>query len=275
MKRCLACLFALSCAPPPGPEAPPTHPAPPAAAAVEPVVPVARREPTEAHRAIVDAPDRIPEEREMDAGRKPAELLAFIDPKPGMRVADLMAGFGYTTELLARAVAPDGVVYAQNNRFVLERFLEPTWTERLKTPPMRNVVRLDTELDAPFPADVRNLDLVTMVLFYHDTYWQGVDREAMNAAVFTALRPGGAFVIVDHSAAPGAGSSGAETLHRIEESLVEQEVVAAGFELREQADFLRNPTDPRDWNASPRAAAESGRRGTSDRFVYRFVKPEA
>jgi predicted methyltransferase len=185
-----------------------------------------------------------------------------------------MAGFGYTTELLARAVGPEGVVYAQNNRFVRERFLEPLWTERLETPAMNNVIRLDTELDAPFPGDVRDLDLVTMILFYHDTYWQGVDREAMNAAVFEALRPGGSYVIVDHSAASGAGASGAETLHRVEESLVEQEVEAAGFVLVEQADFLRNEDDARDWNASPRAAMESGRRGTSDRFVYRFVKPE-
>lgn len=209
----------------------------------------------------------------MDAGRKPAELLAFLDLKPGMRVADLMAGFGYTTELMARAVGPEGVVYAQNNRFVRERFAEPTWTERLATPAMANVQRLDTELDAPFPADLDDLDMVVMVLFYHDTYWQKVDREAMNAAIFAALRPGGSYVIVDHSAAEGAGATGVQTLHRVEESLVRQEVEAAGFRLVERADFLRNPADTRDWNAAPRAAMESGRRGESDRFVVRFRKP--
>jgi predicted methyltransferase len=236
-------------------------------------VPIATRTPTVAHHAIVDAPDRIADERDMDAGRRPAELLAFLDLKPGMRVADLMAGFGYTTELMARAVGPGGIVYAQNNAFVREKFLEPHWTKRLKTPPMANVRRLDTELDAPFPAEVKDLDMVVMVLFYHDTYWQKTDRTAMNAAIFAALRPGGSFVVVDHSAATGAGSTGAETLHRVEESLVREEVEAAGFRLVEQASFLRNPEDARDWNAAPRAAMEAGRRGQSDRFVYRFEKP--
>jgi predicted methyltransferase len=93
----------------------------------------------------------------------------------------------------------------------------------------------------------------------------------MNRAVFQALRPGGVYVIVDHSARPGAGVSVAQTLHRIEESVVKSEVEAAGFTLAASADFLREPGDARDWNASPREAAE--RRGTSDRFVLKFVKP--
>lgn len=236
-------------------------------------VPIAARSPTPAHQAIVHAPDRLEDERAMDAGRRPAELLAFLDLKPGMKVADLMAGFGYTTELIARAVGPDGVVYAQNNAFVREKFLEPHWTERLQTPPMANVKRLDTELDAPFPAEVKDLDMVVMVLFYHDTYWQKTDRAAMNRAIFGALRPGGSYVVVDHSATKGAGSTGAKTLHRVEESLVRTEVEAAGFRLVEQGDFLRNSDDPRDWNAAPGAATEAGRRGQSDRFVYRFEKP--
>jgi len=80
-------------------------------------------------------------------------------------------------------------------------------------------------------------------------------------------------VPVDHSARAGAGAAGVQTLHRIEESQVRAEVEAAGFTLAEQADFLRNPDDARDWNASPRSAAEAGRRGASDRFVYRFVRP--
>ncbi len=117
----------------------------------------------------------------------------------------------------------------------------------------------------------RALDAVTMVLFYHDTVWLGVDREAMNKAVFAALKPGGVFLIVDHSARPGDGVEVSNTFHRIEEDAVKTEVQAAGFVLDGQADFLRNKDDTRDWNDSPRAAGE--RRGTSDRFVLRFRKP--
>ena len=236
-------------------------------------VPVVHREPSERHRAVVAAPDRTDDDRQLDAGRKPAQLLAFLELEPGMQVAELQAGFGYTTELIARSVGPDGKVFAQNNAFVRERFLEPHWTQRLATPPMANVVRLDTELDHPFPPQVHDLDMVLIVLFYHDTYWQQTDREAMNAAVFAALKPGGSYVVIDHSARRGDGDSGVQTLHRVEESLVRGEIEGAGFSLREQAGFLRNPEDPRDWNASPRAAQESGLRGMSDRFVYRFVKP--
>ncbi len=222
-------------------------------------------------RAVVDAPDRSAEDRALDAGRHPAELLAFIGLRPGMRVAELGAGGGYTSELLARAVAPGGVVYGQNNRFVLERFAEKPWSERLAKPVMRNVVRVDREFGAPLPADARDLDAVVMVLFYHDTVWMKTDRAAMNRAILRALKPGGVFVVVDHSGRSGTGATETQTLHRIEERVVRQEVEAVGFNLVADAEFLRNPADPRDWNASPRVAAE--RRGTSDRFVLKFAKP--
>ena len=221
--------------------------------------------------AVVAAADRSPEDRALDAGRKPVELLAFLGIQPGWRIADLGAGGGYTTELLQRAVGSEGAVYGQNSKKLLEMFLEKPWSARLAKPVMKGVVRMDRDFDDPFPDGLRPLDAVTMVLFYHDTVWLGVDREAMNKAVFAALKPGGVFVIVDHSARPGDGVDVANTFHRIDENVVKSEVQAAGFVLDGQADFLRNKDDTRDWNDSPRAAGE--RRGTSDRFVLRFRKP--
>lgn len=222
-------------------------------------------------RAIIQAPDRSADDRALDAGRRPAELLAFIGAKPGMRIAEIGSGYGYTAELLARAVAPNGVVFGQNNRFIRERFAEKPWTERLGKPVMEPVVRVDREFDDPLPADARNLDAVVNVLLYHDTVWMKTDRARMNRAIYAALRPGGFYVIVDHSGRPGTGVAEVETLHRIEETVVRQEVEAAGFTLVADADFLRNPSDTRDWSASPRTAGE--RRGTSDRFVLKFAKP--
>jgi predicted methyltransferase len=90
----------------------------------------------------------------------------------------------------------------------------------------------------------------------------------MNEAVFAALAPGGAYVIVDASAKDGRGVDDAQALHRIEESVVEDEVKRAGFTLATRAGFLRNPTDTRDWNSSV-----GDRVGTEDRFVLKFVKP--
>jgi len=221
--------------------------------------------------AVVAAPDRSPEDRALDAGRKPAELLVFLGIQPGWHVADLGAGGGYTTELLNRVVGGEGVVYGQNSKMLLEKFLEKPWSARLAKPAMKGVVRLDRDFDDPFPDGLPPLDAVTMVLFYHDMVWLGVNREAMNKAVFAALKPGGVFVIVDHSARPGDGAKVTDTFHRIEEDVVKSEVLAAGFVLDGEADFLRNKDDTRDWNDSPRAAGE--RRGTSDRFVLRFRKP--
>ena len=154
---------------------------------------------------VVTAADRSPEDRALDAGRKPAELLSFLGVQPGWRIADLGAGGGYTTELLKRAVGDTGVVYGQNSKKLLEMFLEKPWSARLAKPAMKDVVRLDRDFDNPFPKETRPLDAVTMVLFYHDTVWLEVDRAAMNKAVFDALKPGGVFVIVDHSARPGDG----------------------------------------------------------------------
>jgi predicted methyltransferase len=222
-------------------------------------------------QAAVDAPDRAAEDRALDAGRDPARTLAFFGIAPGMRVAELGAGGGYTTELLVRVVGARGRVYGQNSPFLLARVAQAPWTARLAKPLMKDVVRLDRDFDDPFPSDLRNLDAALIVLLYHDTVWMKVDRARMNRAVFQALKPGGVYGIVDHSAKPGSGLADVETLHRIDEAALKGEVEAAGFRLAAEGDFLRNPQDARDWSPSPRAAGE--RRGTSDRFVLRFVKP--
>jgi predicted methyltransferase len=221
--------------------------------------------------AAVAAPDRSDADRALDAGRKPALTLAFFDIRPGMRVAEIGAGGGYTSELLARVVGATGKVYAQNSPLILEKFANVPWTARLEKPILSNVVRADREFDDPFPSEATNLDAVLNVLFYHDTVWLGVDRQKMNRAVFAALKPGGVYGIVDHSGLPGSGISGVQSIHRIEEQTVQDEIAQAGFVFAEGASFLRNPSDTRDWNDSPRAAGD--RRGSSDRFVLKFKKP--
>ena len=220
--------------------------------------------------AAVSADDRVAADKALAGGRKPAELLAFAGVKPGMKVAEIGAGGGYTTELLARAVGPTGKVWAENAQFAA-KFIEPTWTDRLKKPVMQNVVRVDREMDDPLPPEAKDLDLVVIVLLYHDAVWLKVDRDKMNRAIFAALKPGGAYVVVDHSARAGTGTNDVQSIHRIEQKVVEEEVARAGFKRAAEADFLRNPGDTRDWSTAPNAAGE--KRGTSDRFVVSFVKP--
>lgn len=214
--------------------------------------------------------DRSPEDRALDAQRKPEQMLAVFEVRPGMRAADLGAGGGYTTELLARAVGPSGVVFSQNPPQFL-KFADKPWTARLSKPALSNVVRVDRPMDDPLPPEARGLDVVVSHAIYHDTVWMNADRERMNRAVFEALKPGGGYVVIDSSAKPGTGISDAQTLHRIDEQTVIAEVERVGFKLQRQSDAWRNPEDTRDWSASPGAAKE--RRGTGDRFALRFVKP--
>jgi len=238
-----------------------------------PATPTAPVTTTTAPDPVVSAPDRDPEDKALDAGRRPAELLAFVGVKPGMHVAELAAGNGYTTELLARAVGPTGVVYGQNTQQILERFAQKGWSARTSKPVNKNVVPVVRPFEDPLPPEAKDLDGVVIVLTYHDTFWfdGGVDRAKMNAAVLRALKPGGFYVVVDHSGRKGTGSTEVQTLHRVDEDLVRKEVEAAGFKLAAEGSFLRHPEDARDWNPSPRAAGE--RRGQSDRFVLKFVKP--
>jgi predicted methyltransferase len=250
--------------------APPDAPLPPPDALVIPPYTPAADVP-EPIKAAIAAADRTDKDRALDAGRKPGEVFAFFKLAPGQKVGELFSGGGYSTELMARIVGDGGHVYAQNTKEVMEKFARAAITKRMAGPAMKPVTFGELPTEAPFPAEAKDLDAVICILNYHDFVWLKVDRAKANAAVFAALKPGGVYGIVDSSAADGSGDRDAETLHRIDRALVEQEITAAGFTLEASSDVLRNPDDKRDWNSSPSAAAE--RRGTSDRFVLRFVKP--
>ena len=213
---------------------------------------------------IVASPDRTDADRTNDIRRKPAEMLAFIGIVPGMVAVDLSTGGGYTTELLARAVGPTGRVYGQSVNPAAPARL----AERAKNPAAGNIVAVVQKFEDPFPAAVatNGVDLVTLMFNYHDLGHMGVDRAQMNKAVFAALKPGGLYVVADHSGRPGTGISESGTLHRIEEAFLRKEIEAAGFKLVAEGGFLRNPADPRDKDTPTPPMPK-------DEFVLKFVKP--
>ncbi len=218
------------------------------------------------YEAIVASPDRSDGDRQADQRRQPARMLAFAGVKTGMKVLDMEANAGYSTELLARAVGPDGVVYAQDSAALIERFVKDKFDIRAQKPAMKNVVHVVRNFDDPVPPDVGGLDLITFFFAYHDVTYMEVDRAEMNRKMFAALKPGGFLVIADHSARPGDGTTVAKTLHRIEESALRQEIESAGFKLAGEADFLRHPEDPRD-------AAVFRPQIPTDEFVLKYQKP--
>src|SRR5438445_10191086 len=216
--------------------------------------------------AIVASPDRTDGDRQVDLRRQPAKMLAFTGVKTGMKVLDMEASAGYSTELLARAVGPTGIVYAQDSAAVIERFVKDKFDIRAQKPAMKNVVHVIRDFDDPIPPDVSNLDMITFFYAYHDITYMQVDRAVMNKKMLAALKPGGFLVIADHSAKPGDGISVAKTLHRVEESVVRQELEAAGFTLVEEGNFLRHPEDPRE-------AAVFRPQVPTDEFVLKYQKP--
>jgi len=252
-------------------------------------------------KAIVAAPDRTAADRTNDQRRHPEDILAFLALRPGLTALDLSAGGGYTTELLARALGPTGKVYGQsrprpatpppaptNPEGNANPSAKPAAAPPPAAPPRPSPVALadrDSRMKAanvaaapivavvqpfedPVPAEVAEgkLDLVTLMFNYHDLGFLNVDRAAMNKAVFKALKPGGIYVIADHSGRPGTGISESGTLHRIEEAFLRKEVEAAGFKLAAEGNFLRNPNDPRDKNTPDPPMPK-------DEFFLKFVKP--
>jgi predicted methyltransferase len=217
------------------------------------------------YEAIVAAPDRSDADRQTDVRRQPAKMLAFTGVRSGMKVLDMGAGAGYSTELMARAVGPEGHVYAQESAAVMER-VKDKFDVRAQNPVMKNTVHLIRNYDDPIPPDVSGLDLITFFFAYHDVTYMPADRAAMNRKMFAALKPGGFLVIADHSARAGDGTSVAKTLHRIEESTLRQEIEAAGFKLVAEGDFLKHPEDPRD-------AAVFRPAVPVDEFVLKYQKP--
>jgi predicted methyltransferase len=213
------------------------------------------------YAAIVAAPDRTDADRQTDKRRDPVDLLSFTGAKPGWTVLDMGAGAGYSTELMARSVGPNGKVYGQVD----------TESEKLQarstTPVMRNVTVLVRPSDDPVPADVHDLDLITFFFAYHDTTYMAVDRAKMDKALFAALKPGGFLVIADHSALPEDGASVGKKYHRIAEQTLRAEIESAGFKFVADASFLRHPEDARTGivfrNPTP-----------VDEFVLKFQKPQ-
>ncbi len=244
--------------------------------------------------AIVASPDRSAADRTNDLRRHPVDMLMFIDARPGWTALDVSTGGGYTTELLARVVGPTGLVWAQSRPRTPEA-ARPAAPEGGAAAPMaappspprsaadvladRSAHMKDAgvaaapiayaalSFDNPVPPEaVGKLDLVTLMFNYHDLGWMGADRASMNRAIFNALKPGGLYVIADHSGRPGTGISESGTLHRVEEAFVRSEVEAAGFRLLAEGNFLRNPNDPRDQNTPTPLQPK-------DEFVLKFVKP--
>jgi predicted methyltransferase len=227
---------------------------------------------TPATMAVAD-PSRPDSDTTRDADRKPEQTLAFSGIKPGDQVADYVADSGYFTRLFASVVGSKGHVYAVEPTSFFKYKSFPKAVAELENYAVAHpnvTVTTAAALDGlKFP---EKLDLFWISQNYHDLHdeFMGpVDTAAFNKAVYSALKPGGVYVILDHSAAPGAPANVTETLHRIESSTVRREVEAAGFKFDSESSILANPGDPRTAKVFDQTI-----RGHTDQFILKFRKPK-
>jgi predicted methyltransferase len=221
--------------------------------------------------ALAD-PARPGTEVALDPLRKPAEVIEFAGVRPGDRIADFMSGNGYFTRILSAVVGPAGHVYAYLPAEQLAR-CAPAETQGTKALVAQahygNVTLLSGAADAfavPEP-----LDLVWTAQDYHDLhdkFMAPTEVARFNAAVFRALKPGGAYLVIDHAAAAGSGLRDTETLHRIDPQAIRQEVTAAGFVLERESALLANPAD-----AHTLAVFDPAIRHHTDQVILLFRKP--
>lgn len=210
------------------------------------------------YSSILADTERPDSEKALDAARKPSEVLAFYGVKSGDKVADLLAGRGYYTAILSKVVGPRGIVYSAVPK------ARPEMAARWKDRKFANVRLIEGPMDKLALPQDGSFDFVLTHLNYHDLAPDA--RIAMNKRILGALKPGGVYGVVDHSAREGSGNEDVKTLHRIDKLLVIKEVTGAGFKLAKEGKMLSRPEDKRDFNVNKQ-------RNVNDRFVLAFQKP--
>jgi predicted methyltransferase len=230
--------------------------------------------PSFAADAAIDAAlansERSAADHERDAREKPAEVLAFAGVKPGMTVADLFAGGGYYTELLAHLVGPNGKVYSINNvpyAQYSKKDREARFTEgRLKNVEARLVEASYMNLPA------KSVDVAVIVMSFHDAYWidekEGwpeINTVGFIDSIKRMLKPGGKLLVIDHNAPAGSGAEMAGKAHRLNEDYVKKALTARGFVLEKTYDGLRNKDDQLD-----KMVFDPAVRGKTDRYVHLY-----
>jgi predicted methyltransferase len=214
-------------------------------------------------REAIEDPTRPLEQRARDVNRKPAELLMLSGIKPGERVVEF-ASFGqYFTAFLSDIVGAHGRVY----------MYDLPYTDKFAGAASRAFVaaHLNCEyqqVDYNTLQLPEHVDVVYMVLYYHDLFINHIDPASLNDRIFKALKPGGIFLVVDHNALPGSGTLYAYKLHRIDPDVIQRQVTAAGFELVTRSPLLAHSQDDH-----TQIVFAPGLRGLTDQTVFEFRKP--
>lgn len=237
-------------------------------------LPALAQAPSPAITAAVADKSRPDADTKRDDARKPAEVVAFAGIKPGMSIEELFPGGGYYTRILSKVVGPKGKIFLVTPEGMKDRARPGSPTPAQTSDALAKEVGNATVVWEPgdSPVAPEKVDVVWSTDNYHDYRNPGfgaVDMAKFDKAVFDSLKPGGVFIIEDYEAAPGAGATVTNTLHRIESATVKQEVEAAGFKFEGQSDVLKNPMDDHTL-----AIFNPTLKREADQYVLKFRKPK-
>lgn len=245
------------------PDAPPPEPA---AAAPAPTADAA------AIDAAIASTDRLAGDSDRDARSQPAEVLKFMELRPGQHALDYFAAAGYYTELMSRVVGADGKVIAYNNP-EYRKFAEDAPVKRYGSNRLPNVTEVTTPVEA-VALDPASLDAVLFMQSYHDLYWRPkegwpqTDPAKALAQLAPALKPGAVVVVVDHVANAGIDPTKAATdMHRIDPATLKRDFEAAGLTFDAESPVFANPADDH-----TKEVFDKSIRHKTDQVMYRFRK---
>jgi predicted methyltransferase len=212
-------------------------------------------------------PARPQADRDRDAARKPAEVVAFAGVRPGDKVLELIPGGGYFTRILSGVVGANGHVTEAVPQLSGAADVRQTSNGVAADPNFKNVSEMAFTPDSIGKAGP--VDVVWTSQNYHDLHLTRlkVDVVGLDKQIYAALKPGGVFFIEDHAAKPGSGLSAPDTLHRIDEDFVKKEVESVGFVADGESDILRNAADDR-------SQLVFKMHDHTDQFLLKFKKPK-
>ena len=229
------------------------------------------------YTAAVEHAGRPAADLKRDAIDSPAEVLRLAGIGPGMKVADLLAGDGYYSELLSYIVGASGHVLLLNN-VAFDQWANNGWQTRIAGGRLPNVEHQTIDVEHLAVAD-HSLDALLLIKVYHDLYWVAqkgdepwpkIDPNLVMNEIARVVKPGGIVLLVDHSAKTGTGSSAAGTLHRIDQEFARRDFEKHGFTFLRSSDLLRKPEDARD-----QISYQPPMLGKTDRFVMVFRRRRA
>ncbi len=229
--------------------------------------------PADAAAAVANVSARTPDNVKLDEVRKPAEVLQFLGLETGMQAIDLFGGNRYWAEILAPAVGPKGhVTVWEPTQFYDKDSQEKFAAFQQKAPNAHLIV-------SPFEAmtlEANAYDFMMINLNYYDVYWESakfkvkrMEPDVFLKTVYTAMKPGGIVGVIDHVGKPGDTRATVEKFHRIDPAAVKADFERAGFKLEAESELLRNPDDDHSL-----LVFDEKIRGKTDRFMYRFRKPQ-